>query len=66
MDARQQRGLFIAAIANLVKAQRGAYFVPRTRHRPVPSTASSRTELVRLRGLRGDGADLQALSLCGL
>lgn len=28
MDAREQRGLVIAATANIVKAQRGAYFVP--------------------------------------
>jgi transposase len=28
MDAREQRGLVIAATANITKAQRGAYFVP--------------------------------------
>jgi transposase len=28
MDARQQRGLLLAATANIVKAQRGAYYVP--------------------------------------
>jgi hypothetical protein len=28
MDVREQRGLVIAATANIVKAQRGAYYVP--------------------------------------